>query len=164
MSLMRLQMKRNALDRDAHTCQNCGATAEHVHHIVPLIRGGKDVMGNLVSLCAVCHGAIHGIDWNNHRELTKAGLAAAKARGVKLGGLRPGSLKENAAAKAAAAARSEDLRPILAPLHSSGASLRTMADAMEAAGITTRKGTRVGASAVRNHLQRLGLSTAGRRS
>ena len=151
-------MKQQALKRDNWSCCNCGAPAEHAHHVVPLIRGGRDSLGNLVSLCGLCHGAVHGVDMVNHRELTRAGLAAAKARGVKLGGTRPGTLKENAAAKAAAAGRSEALRPILAAMAAQGASLRAMAGALAAAGTVTAKGLPLSASAVSLHLERLELS------
>jgi hypothetical protein len=151
-------IKQQALKRDNWSCCNCGAPAEHAHHVVPLIRGGRESLGNLVSLCGLCHGAVHGLDMVNHRELTRTGLAAAKARGVKLGGTRPGTLKENAAAKAAAAGRSEALRPILAAMAAQGASLRAMAGALAAAGTVTKKGLPLSASAVSLHLKRLELS------
>ena len=85
------------------------------------------------------------------------GLAAAKASGVKLGGLRPGTLRENARAKEAAASRSEALRPILAPLAAEGASFGAMALALYDAGTRTAKGEALSRSAVKRHLQRLGL-------
>ena len=91
-------------------------------------------------------------------ERTREALAAAKARGVKLGGTRPGTLQENARAKAAAAGRSEALRPILAALAAQGASLRAMAGALAAAGTTTANGQPLSPTQVRRHLQRLGLA------
>ena len=91
-------------------------------------------------------------------ERTREALAAAKARGVKLGGTRPGTLQENARAKAAAAGRSEALRPILAAMAAQGASLRAMAAALAAAGTTTANGQPLSPTQVRRHLQRLGLA------
>lgn len=91
---------------------------------------------------------------------TKAGLKAARDRGVKLGGTRPGTLRENARAKAAAADRSESLRPILQALQAQGASLRAMAQALAAAGTTTAAGLPLSPSQVRRHLERLGLAAA----
>jgi hypothetical protein len=38
-----------------------------------------------VPLCPNCHGKVHGVDFLNHKELTRQGLANAKKRGVKLG-------------------------------------------------------------------------------
>ena len=93
-------------------------------------------------------------------ERTREALAAAKARGVKLGGTRPGTLRENARAKAAAADRSESLRPILQALQAQGASLRAMAQALAAAGTTTAAGLPLSPSQVRRHLERLGLAAA----
>jgi DNA invertase Pin-like site-specific DNA recombinase len=49
-------------------------------------------------------------------ERTRDALAAAKARGVKLGGIRPGTITENTRAKEQAAKQSERLRPILSAL------------------------------------------------
>ena len=87
----------------------------------------------------------------------REGLAAAKVRGAKLGGLRPGTLKENARAKEAAAARSEALRPTLARLAAEGASFGAMAQALYADGTRTAKGEALSRSAVKRHLERLGL-------
>ena len=150
-------LRRQVLDRDEWRCRNCGASADHVHHVVPLARGGKDVLGNLVSLCGSCHGAVHGLGLTHHSRLTKDGLAAARARGVKLGGIRPNTIKENPRAKEQAAKRSEKLRPVLAALQAQGASLRAMAEALAAAGTVTRTGQPLSPSGVKNHLQRLGL-------
>ena len=151
-------LRRAALDRDASTCCNCGAPADHAHHVIPLARGGRDVLSNLVSLCAPCHGAVHGLDLAHHRELTRAGLAAAKARGVKLGGIRPNTITENKAAKDKAIANAEQLRPVLAPMAAAGCSLRRMSEALAAAGKTTRNGKPLSPSTVKLQLQRLGLA------
>ena len=148
---------QQALKRDGRRCCNCGASADHAHHIVPLSLGGLDALSNLVSLCGSCHGAVHGLDLTHHKQLTRAGLAAAKARGVKLGGLRPNTLMENTRAKAAAVERSELLRPILAPMAARGESLRAMAKALAGLGIKTRTGKAFSPSTVKLHLQRLGL-------
>jgi DNA invertase Pin-like site-specific DNA recombinase len=91
-------------------------------------------------------------------ERTKEALAAAKARGVKLGGTRPGTLRENAASKAAAAGRSEALRAVLAPMAAAGMSLRQMAEALYGAGTRTAAGQPLSPTQVRRHLERLELA------
>jgi DNA invertase Pin-like site-specific DNA recombinase len=91
-------------------------------------------------------------------ERTRDALAAAKARGVKLGGLRPGTITRNDAAKERAAADAEDLRPLLAPMVASGYSLRKISEALAKAGKGTRSGSPLSASGVRNLLQRLELT------
>lgn len=90
-------------------------------------------------------------------ERTREALAAAKARGVALGGNRPGTIRENAAAKARATADAERLRPVLAPMVAAGLSLRAMAQALAGAGTTTRTGAPLGPSQVARILERLGL-------
>jgi DNA invertase Pin-like site-specific DNA recombinase len=90
-------------------------------------------------------------------ERTKEALAAAKARGVQLGGKRPGTIEENAAAKARATADAERLRPVLAPMIAAGLSLRAMAAALAGAGTVSRSGAALGPSQVARILQRLGL-------
>jgi len=71
-------------------CVACGDTdSEHLqhHHLVPRANGGTDDETNLITLCVGCHGKAHGhVGWSNDRRaLTRHGLAAAKARGVRLG-------------------------------------------------------------------------------
>lgn len=90
-------------------------------------------------------------------ERTREALAAAQARGVKLGGLRAGTLKRNDAARERAQAGAERLRPVLTALQAQGASLREMSAALAAAGTTTAKGQPLSPSTVKLQLQRLGL-------
>jgi DNA invertase Pin-like site-specific DNA recombinase len=91
-------------------------------------------------------------------ERTRDALAAAKARGVKLGGLRPGTLTRNDAAKDRATAEAEALRPVLTGMVASGLSLRKIGEALAAAGTKTRNGKPFSASGVKNLLQRLELA------
>lgn len=59
------------------TCINCGAPATCEHHIVPLTLGGRDIPSNRAPLCDLCHGLIHGVEFEtggmSHSELIKAG-------------------------------------------------------------------------------------------
>ena len=78
---------------------------------------------------------------------TKAALAAAKARGVKLGGARGGVLTAEAIAAGQAArsakarTRAADLDPIIADIRSNGAvSLRQIAAELNERGIPTPRG------------------------
>jgi len=88
---------------------------------------------------------------------TKAGLAAAKARGVELGGLRPNTIRSNDAAKAKATNEAERLRGLLEPMVVNTMSLRAMANALAKAGHTTRNGSPLDAKQVSRTLDRLGL-------
>jgi DNA invertase Pin-like site-specific DNA recombinase len=97
------------------------------------------------------------LERDNAAQRIREGLATAKASGKRLGGLRPGTLRENARAKEAAADRSEALRPTLARLAAEGASYGEMARALYDAGTRTAKGEALSRSAVKRHLQRLGL-------
>jgi DNA invertase Pin-like site-specific DNA recombinase len=93
-------------------------------------------------------------------ERTREALASAKARGRKLGGLRPSTLKRNDQARDAAAAASEKLRRTLEALQRDGASYRAMAQALFDIGHTGRTGEPLSPSQIRRHLQRLGLLAA----
>ena len=53
-------MRRKVLGRDGHRCRRCGRKgALQVHHVVWLSRGGRTELGNLIALCAGCHGLVH---------------------------------------------------------------------------------------------------------
>ncbi|MEI6829007.1 MAG: recombinase family protein [Synechococcaceae cyanobacterium ELA445] len=88
---------------------------------------------------------------------TKAGLAAAKAQGKRLGGIRPNTITRNDSAKAKAINGAEQLRPLLVALKAQGASLRDMAQALAGAGAVTRNGKPLSPSTVALQLKRLGL-------
>lgn len=92
-------------------------------------------------------------------ERTREALAAAKARGVKLGGLRPGTITRNDAARERAQAETERLRGFLAPMwaYKPRPSLREIAKLLAYGGITTKAGNPWSPSTVRLALQRLGL-------
>jgi hypothetical protein len=57
-------MKSHVLQRDRFICQYCGDDPEtpgyepHVHHIIPLARGGTDDAINLTVACETCNLAI----------------------------------------------------------------------------------------------------------
>lgn len=72
---------------------------------------------------------------------TKAGLQRAKERGVKLGGVRPGIEKANAARRSQATEAAEKLRGLLTPMVERGDTLRAMGEALEQARILTTGGS-----------------------
>ncbi|MEW2912326.1 recombinase family protein [Leisingera sp. JC11] len=86
---------------------------------------------------------------------TKAALAEAKAKGVKLGGLRDKTMKRNEVVKANARARAEKVAQTVQPLRAQGASLRQIAEALNASGVPTARGGRWQASQVKRVLERL---------
>lgn len=43
------------------SCQNCGSKDDLViHHIVPLVKGGTNLITNMARLCSPCHALVHG--------------------------------------------------------------------------------------------------------
>jgi DNA invertase Pin-like site-specific DNA recombinase len=72
---------------------------------------------------------------------TKEGLAAAKARGVVLGGSGAGNLRRNALERGAVAnLNAQRLKPIIFGLKSQGLSQRAMLSALNDSGVTAPKG------------------------
>lgn len=86
---------------------------------------------------------------------TKAALQAAKDRGRKLGGLRPGTAQRNEASKAIADNNAQRVSAVVVPLRKAGASLRAIADALNNANISTPRGGIWGPSQVKYTLDRL---------
>ncbi|MCC5982587.1 MAG: recombinase family protein [Oceanicaulis sp.] len=86
---------------------------------------------------------------------TKQALAAAKARGVKLGGDRGNIAQINAAKRRHADAFAETVEGIVKPLRERGATLREIAEALNAAGVQTRGGGRWHANTVSRVVARL---------
>jgi 5-methylcytosine-specific restriction endonuclease McrA len=55
------KLRIRVLERDGWRCQECGSMERlEVHHINRRSQLGGDVMQNLITLCAVCHGKCHG--------------------------------------------------------------------------------------------------------
>jgi DNA invertase Pin-like site-specific DNA recombinase len=91
---------------------------------------------------------------------TKAALAAARARGVKLGtpanlsNQLDGSARGNAAKTARADKRAADLLPLILPMKAGGASLRQIADGLSRCGVPAARGRDWSAVAVKRILDR----------
>ncbi|MBR0648650.1 DEAD/DEAH box helicase [Roseomonas terrae] len=55
--------RQTVLRRDGHRCVQCGgdlkADGAHVHHLLPRASGGTDEPANVISLCPMCHAAVH---------------------------------------------------------------------------------------------------------
>ena len=118
------------------TCFECGAPADHEHHVVPRSLGGT----RTVPLCALCHGKAHGRErgFRNTPELTRAALAAKRSRGEATSHAPYGYRSEDGvlvkdATEQAVVARVRALR-------AEGLSLRVIADALRAEGIVNRAG------------------------
>jgi DNA invertase Pin-like site-specific DNA recombinase len=92
-------------------------------------------------------------DFISHR--TKAALVEARARGSKLGGLRPKTEKRNEAIQAGADASAQKVAALLVPMKAAGKTLREIASALNASGITTSRGNQWSASQVMRTLERL---------
>ena len=139
------------------TCFECGAPADHEHHVVPRSLGGT----RTVPLCALCHGKAHGRErgFRNTRELTRAALARLKADGVQLGGAALGwrhtgkkdasgrCTLEPVASEAATVARILELR-------AEGRSLRAIVAVLDAEGHRPKTGSRWHATTIQRVLER----------
>jgi len=109
---------------------------------------------------------IYGALAQREREMisarTKAGLAAAKARGVKLGtdnlqyaDMDAARAKGVESVKVIADNFASKVKPMISALRAQGATLRAIADQLETAGVKTARGGKWTATAVKNVLQRL---------
>ena len=136
-------------------CADCGARDDlQYHHLVTRAEHGSDDETNLITLCHPCHAKLHERRLNgvyNASQRTKAGLEAAKRRGVVLGSSRVAA----DANKAAAAARDAGLQPLLIGLASR--SYREIAAELTKRGVEAPRGGAWNQVSVMRTLQRLGL-------
>jgi DNA invertase Pin-like site-specific DNA recombinase len=88
---------------------------------------------------------------------TKAALKEAKARGVKLGGMRDKTMRRNEAVQVNAKARAEKVQGLIEPLRAAGKSLREIANELNKAGVKTARGGEWQASQVMRTIERLAL-------
>jgi DNA invertase Pin-like site-specific DNA recombinase len=94
---------------------------------------------------------------------TKAALAQAKARGVKLGGIRPRTEARNVAVQEIAKANADRVAAIVRPMRAQGAPLRAIAGALKDAGVPTARGGEWMAAQVQRTLERLEGKAPARR-
>ena len=143
-------------------CSCCGENSDvQMHHLYPKSQGCPDDL--TVPLCYSCHRRSHGLETTlNHSELVKAALAAAKARGTKLGWAIPTRAVEAKAANAASAQVrgekadnfAERMRTILTSF-AAGTSLGQIAADLNARGISTARGGKWQAVTVQRVMARL---------
>lgn len=88
---------------------------------------------------------------------TKAALKEAKARGVKLGGMRDKTMKRNAVMQEKAQERAQKVSGIIQPLRETGNSLREIAAELNKAGVSTARGGEWQASQVKRTIERLAV-------
>ena len=86
---------------------------------------------------------------------TKAAMAAAKRKGIKLGGIRPKTAARNAATKAAKLKDAEFLKSQILPAYNRGESLQQLAWKLSDLGYKTRTGKDLAPTQVRRILLRL---------
>ena len=142
------------------SCANCLEQASHKHHVVPKVLGGTDNKTNLVWLCEPCHGKVHDRHFLNHGALTKAGLQAAKARGIKLGGprLRSGNAESATKARAANSAKANSFAKdflFVKKLHDNGGSYSGIAKFLNENSYKSRNGKQWYPSSVKRLLDKL---------
>lgn len=89
-------------------------------------------------------------------ERTKAALQAAKARGVRLGGLRDATMARNEAAKAKADQAARKAMAVIGPLRAAGQSLNAVAASLNQMGLRSSRGGKWTAKAVARVLERAG--------
>lgn len=117
------------------TCFECGAPADHQHHVVPRSKGGT----RTIPLCAACHGKVHGHALGG-RKLTKDALGAKKARGERTGSVPYGYTMAADGVHLEAVSEEQEVIAEARRLHGAGQSLRGIARELLLLGHTSRNG------------------------
>lgn len=146
---------RPQLQAALEECKRTGATlliakldrlARNVHFISGLLESGVEILAadmpeadrTFLQMAAVF------AEWEGRKisERTRDALAAAKARGVKLGSPNPhaGGRASGAARRAQTQAVAKKAMPVITALHDAGASLRAIATQLNEMGIPTATG------------------------
>lgn len=89
---------------------------------------------------------------------TKAALVEAKAKGKKLGGIRPKTEARNVAVKAQAEGYAQKVAGMVQPMRQAGKTLREIADTLNASGVQTARGGKWSAAQVMRTLDRLDVA------
>ena len=123
-------------------CAICGATDDlQHHHFTAVADGGSDDETNMLTLCTKHHREIHSRSYRDsihHANLTKKGMAAAKARGQVFG--NPKLAEINRTRKYRCHKRTRKIAPIVLPMREKGMTLQQIADAITEMGFRTSTG------------------------
>ena len=125
-------------------CFECDAPADHEHHVVPRVFGGT----RTVPLCHICHGKAHGRarGFRDTAGLTRAALRVKRARG-EVSNHAPYGYR----AEAGRLVIDESEQAVIARVREArarGLTIRAIVAELAAAGIVSRKGRPLTASAV----------------
>jgi DNA invertase Pin-like site-specific DNA recombinase len=162
---------RPELTNALHTCRLTGATlviakldrlSRDAHFLLGLEKAGVEFVAVDMPNANTLTVRLMAVIAQEEREMiaarTKAALAAAKARGVTLGGWRGGLVVDHRAGTQAledrARAFADGVGPMIAEMRERGLSLRQIAAAMAARGIRTSRGGAWSADVVRQVLIR----------
>jgi len=126
-------------------CFNCGAPSSHQHHVVPRSLGGVAT----VPLCYACHGKAHGREraFRSTKELTRAALAAKRAKGERNGNL-PYGFTADAAGRLEPHDAEQATIDLVIGLRRGGSTYKTIVAQLRAEGVTSRAGKPLELSAV----------------
>lgn len=144
---------RRYKDMRVDFCVFCGARKNIEHHlVVPLADGGKDEPENTLTACGKHRGLVQCVRATaSQSELTRKGLEAARARGVKLGSGSPEVGARVAGDARRALARERD-KALLAEL--AGGTLEEQATWLNTAGYRTAQGKLFSKGTVSRMMQR----------
>ena len=124
-----------------YKCFECG-TEECIqhHHVVPRSVGGTKT----IPLCSICHGKVHGIKRDkqiNVSELTKLGMARAKANGATFGNPNMENIQEKG--RQAAGKNADDfalkMMSLIQPMLLNGMGHTAIANSLNNSEVRTRR-------------------------